>query len=60
MREGLDVFLHILDVQGIQQHMFTLVIGADGARHREQHDRKCDQYAEHQAEGIEKLGIRRI
>ena len=38
LREGRDVFLHLRQMQRVQQHVRPLGVGTDGARHREQHD----------------------
>ena len=57
VRERRDVVLHVLEIQRVQQHVASLSVPADGARHSEQNDRENDEDAQHHAEGIEEMGI---
>ncbi len=57
MRKRLDILLHLLEVQRVQQYIPALSVGADGTRHPEQNDGEENEYAQHQTEGIEEVGI---
>jgi hypothetical protein len=57
MRKGRNIGVDLLDVQGIEQNMLCLRARAHFPGDAEQHDGDEYENAEHQAEGVKKLGI---